>query len=47
MAFFAEINNLNVLAVDTNMDTKKCSTCNHEHKESEGSCSCGCKVVKE
>lgn len=23
-----------------------CTTCNHEHKEADGSCSCGCKVAK-
>jgi len=27
--------------------TATCAACNHEHKEADGSCSCGCKTVKQ
>lgn len=31
---------------ETKPVTAACTECSHEHKEADGSCSCGCKVAK-
>ncbi len=35
-----------IMKITTMADVKVCETCKHEHKNEDGSCSCGCKESK-